>query len=141
MSVLRVGLGTTMIEPGLTGGRLDGIGVYTRALMAHLPEAGCAVDAYSYPHLRGDAAITLGQPMAQAFETATLVDLLTPRAHRVHMPADIFHVTDYRVVRMDCPVVATLHDALPIKYPQWCNARLRGAKNWLQKKPPPRPTM
>lgn len=134
MSVLRVGLGTTMIEPGLTGGRLDGIGVYTRALMAHLPEAGCAVDAYSYPHLRGDAAITLGQPMAQAFETATLVDLLTPRAHRVHMPADIFHVTDYRVVRMDCPVVATLHDALPIKYPQWCNARLRGAKNWLQKK-------
>ena len=123
-----------MIEPGLTGGRLDGIGVYTRALMAHLPEAGCAVDAYSYPRLRGDAAITVGQAMPQAFETATLVDLLTPRAHRVHMPADIFHVTDYRVVRMDCPIVATLHDALPIKYPAWCSPGLRGPKNWLQKK-------
>jgi alpha-1,3-rhamnosyl/mannosyltransferase len=35
---------------------------------------------------------------------------------------------------MDCPVVATLHDALPIKYPHWCNPRLRRAKNWLQQK-------
>jgi glycosyltransferase involved in cell wall biosynthesis len=132
--LLRVGLGTTMIEPGLTGGRLDGIGVYTRALMDYLPEAGCVVDGYSYPRLRGFGAITVGRTMPQAFESATLVDLLTPAAHRVHLPADIFHVTDYRVVRMDCPVVATLHDALPIKYPEWCSARLRGPKNWLQKK-------
>jgi alpha-1,3-rhamnosyl/mannosyltransferase len=50
------------------------------------------------------------------------------------MPADLFHVTDYRIVRMDCPVVATLHDALPIKYPEWCNPRLRSVKNWLQRK-------
>jgi glycosyltransferase involved in cell wall biosynthesis len=72
--------------------------------------------------------------MPQSFEAASLTDLLTPRAHRVHMPLDIFHVTDYRIVRMDCPVVATLHDALPIKYPQWCNPRLRRLKNWLQQK-------
>ena len=72
--------------------------------------------------------------MPQSFEAATLADLLTPRVNRVHMPQDVFHVTDYRVVRMDCPVVATLHDALPIKYPQWCNPRLRGLKNWLQRK-------
>lgn len=124
-----------MIEPGLTGGRLDGIGVYTQALLRHLPRAGCAVDGYSYPRLRGGgAAAGVGRAMPQSFEAASLVDLLTPRAHRVHMPADIFHVTDYRIVRMDCPVVATLHDALPIKYPEWCNPRLRGLKNWLQRK-------
>jgi glycosyltransferase involved in cell wall biosynthesis len=52
----------------------------------------------------------------------------------MHMPQDVFHATDYRVVRMDCPVVATLHDALPIKHPEWCNPRLRGMKNWLQRK-------
>ncbi len=50
------------------------------------------------------------------------------------MPVDLFHATDYRIVRMDCPVVATLHDALPIKHPQWCSERLRKTKNWLQKK-------
>lgn len=132
---LTVGLGTTMIEPGLTGGRLDGIGVYTRALMCHLPRAGCAVDAFSWPRPRaGAAAISIGHPMPQSFEAASLVELVTPAAHRVHMPADLFHATDYRIVRMDCPVVATLHDALPIKYPQWCNPRLRRLKNWLQRK-------
>jgi glycosyltransferase involved in cell wall biosynthesis len=124
-----------MIEPGLTGGRLDGIGVYTQALLRHLPRAGCAVSGFSWPRPRSDgAAFSIGQPMPQSFETASLVDLVTPRVHRVHMPADIFHVTDYRIVRMDCPVVATLHDALPIKYPEWCSPRLRGMKNWLQRK-------
>ncbi len=124
-----------MIEPGLTGGHLDGIGVYTRALLRHLPRAGCAVRAFSWPRPRGGReAISVGTPMPQSFEAASLVELLTPAAHRVHMPADLFHVTDYRIVRMDCPVVATLHDALPIKYPQWCNPRLRGLKNWMQRR-------
>lgn len=133
---MRVGLGTTMIEPGLTGGRLDGIGVYTRALFEHLPEAGCEVQAYSYPRARKPerSDITIGWPMPQSFERASLVDLLTPRIHRVHMPVDLFHAPDYRVVRMDCPIVATLHDALPIKYPEWCNPNMRNMKNWLQRK-------
>jgi alpha-1,3-rhamnosyl/mannosyltransferase len=124
-----------MIEAGLTGGRLDGIGVYTDALLRHLPGAGCQVTGYSYPRLRGDpSAIGVGQPMPQSFEAASLRDLLTPKVNRVHMPADIFHVTDYRIVRMDCPVVATLHDALPISHPEWCSPRLRGMKNFLQRK-------
>jgi glycosyltransferase involved in cell wall biosynthesis len=135
VSGLSVGLGTTMIEPGLNGGRLDGIGVYTGALLRFLPEAGCVVSPFSWP--RPGAApgpIRVGRPLPQSFEAASLRELVTPGAHRVHMPVDIFHVTDYRIVRMDCPVVATLHDALPIKYPQWCNPRLRGIKNWLQRK-------
>lgn len=124
-----------MIEPGLTGGRLDGIGTYTRALYDHLGAAGCQVQGYSYPPLRGDAAaITIGRAFPQSFEAASLTDLLTPAVHRVHMPADIYHATDYRIVRMDCPVVATLHDALPVKYPEWCNPRLRQLKNFMQKK-------
>jgi glycosyltransferase involved in cell wall biosynthesis len=132
---LRVGLGTTMIEPGLTGGRLDGIGVYTGALLRHLPRAGCAVTGFSWPPpLAGAGRICVGAPMPQSFEAASLVELVTPGVHRVHMPTDLFHVTDYRIVRMDCPVVATLHDALPVRYPEWCNPRLRRLKNWLQRK-------
>ncbi|MFL6672765.1 MAG: glycosyltransferase family 4 protein [Massilia sp.] len=135
MSDISVGLGTTMIEPGLTGGRLDGIGVYTQALLRFLPEAGCTVEPFSWPRPGASpGALSIGRPMPQSFEAASLVELVTPDAHRVHMPVDLFHVTDYRVVRMDCPVVATLHDALPIKYPEWCSPRLRGVKNWLQRK-------
>ncbi len=133
--MMRVGLGTTMIEPGLTGGKLDGIGVYTDALLQHLPHVGCAVQAYSYPRPgRSGRAIQIGQALPQSFERALLTDLITPDRLRVHMPADIYHATDYRIVRMNCPVIATLHDALPIKYPEWCSPRLRGLKNWMQKK-------
>lgn len=131
---MRVGLGTTMIEPVLNGGRLDGIGVYSAALRQHLPAAGCAVTAFSYPRWGADpAAITAGRALPQSFQAATLRDLLTPAVHRMHMPVDIFHAPDYRLVRMDCPQVATLHDALPISHPEWCNPRFRRTKNWLQR--------
>jgi glycosyltransferase involved in cell wall biosynthesis len=134
-AAINVGLGTTMIEPGLTGGRLDGIGVYTNALLRHLSATGCTVTPWSWPRARGGpAGISVGQAFPYSFEAATLLDLVTPAAHRVHMPLDVFHVTDYRVVRMDCPVVASLHDALPIKHPEWCNPRLRALKNQLQAK-------
>jgi len=131
---LRIGLGTTMIEPALQRGHLDGIGVYTRALLRHLPRAGCNVLPFSWPRARGRTVLSAGQPLARSFERASLSDLLMPARHRVHVPADVFHVTDYRVVRMDCPVVASLHDALPLTHPEWCNPRLRGVKNWLQRK-------
>ena len=139
---MRVGLGTNMIEPGLTGGKLDGIGVYTKALLDHLPGAGCDVDPYCWPRPRGrHGAIALGRPMPQSFEAAMLADLATPKVNRVHMPADLYHATDYRIVRMDCPVVATLHDALPIKYPQWCSAGCARPRTGCRKKRRARPIM
>jgi alpha-1,3-rhamnosyl/mannosyltransferase len=134
VSSLRVGLSSTKIEPELTGGHLDGIGVYTNALLQHLPQEGCSVQGYSFAALRERRMLSVGHAMPRSFPASMLADLATPRRMRRRMPADIFHVTDYRIVRMDCPVVATLHDALPIAYPEWCNPRLRGLKNWLQVK-------
>ncbi|GGZ00084.1 glycosyltransferase family 4 protein [Pseudoduganella plicata] len=125
---LRIGLSTTTTEPGLTGGRLDGIGVYSHALLRELPQAGCAVIPYSFGPT---ASLSVGRPMPRSLALATVSDLLLPGT-RQHMDVDVFHATDYRIVRMDCPVVATLHDALPIAHPEWCNPRLRGLKNWAQ---------
>src|SRR5471030_2660360 len=78
------------------------------------------------------AELSVGRPMARSFPASTLIDLLAPSGMRATLPVDLFHSTDYRVLRMACPVVATLHDALPISHPEWCNPRLRGLKNWLQ---------
>ena len=131
---MRIGLSTTTAEPGLTGGRLDGIGVYSQALLRHLPQTGCTVQPFSFaPYGKGAAALSLGGPMPHSFPLTTLRDLATPGAVREHMPSvDLFHATDYRIVRMDCMVLATLHDALPLSHPEWCSPRLRGLKNWLQ---------
>lgn len=131
MSALRVGLSATTTEPGLTGGRLDGIGVYSKALLEALPGAGVAVQPYSFGRA---AALSVGRRMPHSFALATLRDLATPGCVRQGMDVDLFHATDYRIIRMDKPVVATLHDALPIAYPQWCNPRQRQLKNWLQVK-------
>lgn len=134
MSAVSVGLSSTLLEPGLNGGRIDGVGVYTRALLQHLPAAGCRVAPYSFAPRGAAGRLSVGRAMAHSFPLETLYDLATPCAVRRRMPLDLFHATDYRIVRMACPVVATLHDALPIAYPEWCNPRLRGLKNWLQVK-------
>lgn len=141
LPALRVGLSVTTAEPLLTGGRLDGLGVYSRALLEHLPQAGVAVLPLSFaPH--GDARkVQLGRALPLSFPLATLGDLILPAS--VHLstqvalgkgaaPLDLFHATDYRIVRMDCPVVATLHDALPISHPEWASPKLRKLKNCLQ---------
>jgi len=129
---LRVGLSSTTAEPVLTGGRLDGIGVYSRALLQHLPAAGCEVHAWSFAPGSLRHSLSLGRPMPHSFPMTTLRDLLLPEFVREHVDVDLYHATDYRIVRMDRPVVATLHDALPIAYPQWCSPRWRKLKNWLQ---------
>jgi glycosyltransferase involved in cell wall biosynthesis len=137
MSLVRLGLSTTTIEHALTRGRLDGIGVYTNALLQGLPAAGYAVEGFSFPPF-GRPELTrqfsAGRALLQPYTVLSMRDLLMPDAIRSRMPVDIYHATDYRIVRMACPVVATLHDAIPLKYPEWCSPRLRGLKNWLQKK-------
>jgi alpha-1,3-rhamnosyl/mannosyltransferase len=111
-----------------------------------MPETGCQIVPLSFAPPGGAARLQVGLPLPLSFPLATLGDLLLPSG--VHLnasraaqasgaearPLDLFHATDYRVVRMDCPVVATLHDALPISHPEWCSPRLRGLKNWLQVK-------
>jgi alpha-1,3-rhamnosyl/mannosyltransferase len=139
-TTLRTGLSVTAAEPLLTGGRPGGPGVYSRALLEHLPGAGVDVQPLSFaPH--GDARkVQLGRALPLSFALATLGDLVLPAS--VHLstraalgqgapPLDLFHATDYRIVRMDCPVVATLHDALPLSHPQWTSPKLRKLKNWL----------
>lgn len=136
MNSLRVGLSTTAVEPVLTHGRFDGIGVYTNALMRNLSEAGCAVDGYAFPPVSAPALARRfsGSTMPASYPVLSVQDMFMPGAKRRRLPVDVFHATDYLIVHMDCPVVATLHDAIPQKYPEWCRPRLRGLKNWLQRK-------
>jgi glycosyltransferase involved in cell wall biosynthesis len=137
MKRIRVGLSTTTIEHVLNKGHLDGIGVYTHALMEDLPSVGCAVQGFSYPQLGSPSlsrAFSAGRAMQRPFQVQSMRDMLLHDREHHRFPVDVFHSTDYRIVRMGCPVVATLHDAIPLKFPEWCNPRLRSLKNWLQKK-------
>jgi alpha-1,3-rhamnosyl/mannosyltransferase len=136
MNRLRVGLSATTIEPALTKGHLDGIGVYTSALACGLPEQGCDVQGFSFIPSGKRALskqLSISRPMTMPFPLTAMRDIVTRGLFRTRAPVDVYHATDYRIVRMSCPVVATLHDAIPQKYPDWCSPRLRALKNWIQR--------
>jgi glycosyltransferase involved in cell wall biosynthesis len=130
---LRVGLSETLLYDGKSGAGLDGIGVYTRAMHAHLalqpgvsvvplvmgplPAAGDAVRRYPGPSRLAAALSVVPWGRAEA---------------ALSRHVDVYFATDYRIPRTaTVPVCATLFDAIPLSHPQWANPRLRRTKNLL----------
>jgi alpha-1,3-rhamnosyl/mannosyltransferase len=128
---LRVGLSATTLEPSVFGGRLDGIGVYTKALMSEILALGYDVVPMSY--VPKDRA-SVGRSLAPSYPVAIARSLFLPSTFRPRPSVDVFHATDYRIAAMACPVVATLHDAIPHVFPEYSNPRFRTLKNALMKR-------
>ncbi len=128
---LQVALSTRTLEPRLAG-TLDGIGVYTQALQRHLPEQGVSVQGYTFvkPHELQWLQQSLAVPGSYRRHLLTTLTGLPPRWSP---PADVVHFTDHRVVRTARPTVATVHDAIPLRFPHWVPGRLRPLRNWLLK--------
>ena len=125
---LTVALSTQTAEQGR--GR-DGIGVYTAALVKHLPGAGVDVTGFSFGrqvNVAGAGPMALDSYLS--YVCRDLVGWRKPFA----LPADVVHFTDYHIVPCRVPSVATLHDAVPLKYPEWVSPRLRWAKNVIMKR-------
>lgn len=123
---LRVALSCGTLHNGQ--GR-DGIGVYTAALAAHLPATGVDVVEFAL----GEAP--RGEPgdrhdSYKAFVVRDFLGLKQP----LTLSADIVHFTDHHIVPCRLPTVATLHDAVPLKYPQWVSPRMRWLKNTIMKR-------
>lgn len=130
---ISVGLSTNLLEPEYVQRGLDGIGVYTSILMEGLPSQGCHVQGWSFPAFAGGNGPSTGRALPAAHKLLLLRDMALP-LWRTRMPADIFHTTDYRITRMDCPVVATLHDAIPMRFPEWYDGPVRRVKNFFLRK-------
>lgn len=129
---LRLALSTRTLEPELAG-TLDGIGVYTQALRQHLPSQGVSVQGYTF--VKAHEAPLLQNSLAiPGSYRAHLIGTLTGLPPRWSPPADVVHFTDHRVVRTRLPTVATVHDAIPLRFPQWVPGRLRPLRNWLLKR-------
>lgn len=121
----------TPLEPSVSGGRLDGIGVYTKALLSEIPALGQEIVPLSYVP-KNQASV--GSTLAPSYPAAMARSLFLPSTFRLKPPVDLFHATDYRIASMACPVAATLHDAIPHVFPQYSNPRFRSLKNALMKR-------
>jgi len=126
---LRIGLSATTIE-GAVAGPTDGIGTYTRALLdayRDAPALGVQAVPISFPPpgrraVRSD--FTGGRFFPWSFVSSLAASRLTGQPFfggaNLSRDLDLFHSTDYRVPALGrTPVVATLCDAIAVKFPQW----------------------
>lgn len=136
---MRIGLGTTMIEPLITHGQIDGIGFYTQNLMQELIKLNQSVIPISFPpmqQIKMHSALPNGRTFKLPYLPATALSLFTSSLHTpLEEQLDLFHATDHLVPRFNkIPVIATLHDALILKHPEWFDARFRRLKNFIRKR-------
>lgn len=139
-SPLRVGISVTVLEGPATQLQLDGIGAYTRELMAAY---ALRDDIVPVPLVIGpraarhasSAAVVLPHPVMIASAVSWMTGVDFRGARRLAEHVDVVHATDYRIPRLRrTPVCATLFDAIPLRHPDWANPRLRRMKNFLMRK-------
>ncbi len=125
---IRVGLSTTTVEVAYAGGIFDGIAHYTEQLGACLQNSGVAVDNYAFegPLRRYRANLAFSEPIPGGFAMLGAAGIVTGGRARLFAPkVDVFHSTDFKVIPMRCPLVATLWDAIPVAHPEWLSPRAR----------------
>lgn len=115
---MKIGLSTSLIEQSRNQGIMDGIGHYTLDIQKGLIDLGYDVEGYAFPHSRQQHPFEQSKALPHSYTEYLVRSYLRPRSKQ-NMTVDVFHATDFRVVPMTCPVVATLHDAIPFIHPEW----------------------
>lgn len=126
----RLGISTSLLYDGGKPRPLDGVGVYTASLIREYRQLGINPEGYVFPPAPASDAYHV---LPETYRALILRGLL-PLDPPLSMLTDVYHVTDYRSVRMSCPVVTTLYDAIPFVAPEMTNTRLRYFKNLLLKR-------
>ena len=132
---MKVGLGTTVLSKGNASGRIDGIGLYTKHLLEHLPPNGIEVTHFEFSKKQLDTnVISLGK-----FSSQTIISTFTGSSfyssRQVEKEVKLFHATDHRIPKLaNTQVVATIMDPIPLAHPEWVSGKYRGFKNLLFKR-------
>ena len=140
---LKVGISTTYYELNLTNGQRCGLGVYTGNLLSSLKKINNVdVHRYYYPPTISScfgshdtaSATQLYMPYLVSGCLSHGLNLTDINNRLIKSQVDIFHCTDYKIPKLKgVPVIATLHDAVPLKNPEWTTSQLRRLKNAVLK--------
>jgi len=136
---MRIGLGVTALVKGIVSGHVDGIGVYTRSLLAELDKLNSGKTIVNFGHcdtfathnlFPGHLKSCLPLPYPAATALSYLTSLPFPGASKLQSKIDLFHAPDHYIPRLGkIPVVATVMDAIPLAHPEWVSKQLRAVKN------------
>ena len=132
---MKVGLGTTVLMKGKSSGHMDGIAIYTKHLLEHLPATGIEVTRFGFIKKKLDTnVISLG-----SFAPQTVISTLTGSSfyssRKVLKKIKLFHATDHLIPKLSkTPVIATIMDPIPLAHPEWVTGKYRGLKNVIYKR-------
>jgi len=139
--MMRVGFGVTGLARARIYGGIDGIGSYTRELMQRLdenPAVRLFPISYGHPakHLDGTSRTVMRfNKYAPLAALSAVSGISFCGSWKLGKRVDLIHATDHYIPRhRNIPVVATLHDAIPLSHPEWVNAGFRKLKNTLWKR-------
>ena len=136
---MNIGFGTTVLEHGLAKGRLDGIGVYTQAILSELEKTEHTLYPLKFTSLKdvisdkklnymnlpyslhGGLSALLNRPIGNFTDYEKNIDFFFAPDH---------HIAHFKTV----PVIATVMDIIPFVHPEWVSKRLRTFKNFAFKK-------
>ena len=120
---MKIGLSASFLEKSLNNGIIDGIGHYSRQVYEGINARGHTAVPFAFPRALRKTKITTSTPFPKSYPGQLLGAKL--RVLKPFSPAvDVFHVTDFRGIPMDVPVVSTIWDAIPLVHPEWMRAGL-----------------
>ncbi len=130
-SSLRVAMGITRLVKNRAGH--DGLDHYTRELYARLNVRERLPVAFgSIATTKCNETPVMRWPDFRWVGLGSALTGLPLVGGALSDKVDVFHSPDHFIPKLrDVPVVATLHDAVPISHPHWTSPGMRSFKNWL----------
>src|SRR6478752_3902244 len=92
-----VGISSGVVDPRRARGGIDGIGIYTEALLAHVERPGLAVKRVDTTHVSGrgiafpEADIRLAVPRSITIALGAVAHARTPGCSRLERAVDLYH--------------------------------------------------
>jgi glycosyltransferase involved in cell wall biosynthesis len=135
---MRIGLSLTTLEPAISAGKIDGIGMYTKNLYEALLRRQENITPYSFPNTKEKmtSAFPNGRMLKHSYAKSTIGSLLLPFSlhGKLATDVDVFHATDHMIPKIkDIPLIATIHDAIMFQHPEWHSFRFGKLKKILRK--------
>lgn len=134
----KIALGCTLLNRGINGDGIDGIGHYCQELLNEYKKSDdfFEIERYSFGEsdTTHDVSLYSKYPLYLAKKFAGIKDS-SSTAKDAFKTADLIHATDHLIpVGLTQPLLATIMDVIPISHPQFTQSRLANAKAYLWKR-------
>lgn len=135
--IKRIGFGTTLLNRGLSGAGIDGIGQYCQELLNHFSSESSEIELLPYSF--GSSGSNYPAHILPRYPTHLIESVFKPNKHLISQKyfgsLDLIHSTDQLIpIIRDKPLVATVMDAIPLSHPEFIKARSRIIKPYIWKK-------